>query len=108
MNITNRTLLKEFSKDELIDYIEQLHSKIEGLASRMSFIPVTSLDVIKEGDTIMIISDSLKKEILTVELVRFSDDDKTEIIIDKKTNRFFNLGLYLQGKSWVKELKILK
>jgi hypothetical protein len=73
----------------------------------MELKDVTTLTDIKQGDTLIITGDTLKNESVKAQMVKVSANDGTEIIIDKKKNRFFNLGMYLEGKSWVKELKVL-
>jgi hypothetical protein len=67
---------------------------------------VTTLTDIKQGDTIVLRGDSMHNEAVKVILVKVSKQDGTEIIFNKK-NLYFNLGMYLEGKSWVKECKIL-
>lgn len=67
---------------------------------------VKKLDQIKEGDTIVMSGDNFKNEVRNVETVKISEDG-TEIIFDNKNNKYFNLGMYLKGESWVKELSIL-
>ena len=73
----------------------------------MKLKTVNKITDIKAGDTIIITGDSLKNESVKVQMVKVSDNDGTEIIFDKRKNRYFNLGMYLEGKSWVKEVKIL-
>lgn len=74
----------------------------------MNLVDVKELTDIKQGDTLIITGDTLKNEPVKAQIVKVSDNDGTEIIFDKKMNRFFNLGMYLQGKSWVKELKLVR
>ena len=74
----------------------------------MNLVDVKELTDIKQGDTLIITGDTLKNEPVKAQIVKVSDNDGTEIIFDKKMNRFFNLGMYLQGKSWVKELKLIR
>ena len=50
----------------------------------------------------------MKNEPVKAQIVKVSESDGTEIIFDKKMNRFFNLGMYLKGSSWVKELKVVR
>lgn len=69
---------------------------------------VTSLTDIKQGDTIILTGDVYNAEPLKVEMVKVSDNDGTEIIFNKKKNQYFNLGMYLEGKSWVKDLAIIE
>jgi Icc-related predicted phosphoesterase len=73
----------------------------------MELKEVKTLTDIKEDDTIVITGDVLKNETFKVQKVICSESNGTEIVFDKKKNRFFNLGMYLQGKSWVKECKVL-
>jgi hypothetical protein len=49
----------------------------------------------------------LKNEPVKAQIVKVSPNDGTEIIFDKKMNRFFNLGMYLEGKSWVKDVRVV-
>lgn len=72
----------------------------------MQAFKVTTIDRIKKGDTIIVTGDTLVNEPFKVQMVKVSGDG-TEIILDRKTNRYFNLGMYLEGKSWVKGLMII-
>lgn len=73
----------------------------------MEIEDVKNITDIKQGDTLILTGDTLKNEPVKVQMVKVSESDGTEIIFDKKQNRFFNLGMYLEGKSWVKECKRL-
>ena len=73
----------------------------------MELKEVKTLTDIKQGDTIIITGDILKNEPFKAQIVKVSETDGTEIIFDKKMNRFFNLGMYLEGKSWVKDCKVV-
>lgn len=73
----------------------------------MELKEVKTLTDIKEGDTLIITGDTLKNEAVKAQIVKVTEQDGTEIIFDKKMNRFFNLGMYLKGESWVKECKIV-
>lgn len=74
----------------------------------MELLEVKDITDIKQGDTIIITGDTLKNEVVKAHIVKVSDKDGTEIIFDMKMNKYFNLGMYLEGNSWVKELKILR
>lgn len=74
----------------------------------MELRTIRSLTDIKQGDTLILTGDTLKNEPVKAEIVKVTERDGTEIIFDKKNNRYFNLGMYLDGKSWVKECKILR
>ena len=73
----------------------------------MNLKTVETLTDIKQGDTLIITGDTLKNEPVKAQIVKVSENDGTEIIFDKKMNRFFNLGMYLNGSSWVKDLKVV-
>ncbi|CAL2077590.1 conserved protein of unknown function [Tenacibaculum sp. 190524A02b] len=73
----------------------------------MKLEPVTQIDQINQGDTLIITGHTLKNEPVKAEIVKISRDG-TEIIFNKKRNKFFNLGMFLEGRSWVKELAIIK
>jgi NAD-dependent SIR2 family protein deacetylase len=73
----------------------------------MELKDVKTLTDIKQGDTLIITGHTLKNEPVKAQIVKVTEQDGTEIIFDKKQNRFFNLGMYLEGESWVKELKIV-
>lgn len=73
----------------------------------MELKKVTQLTDIKEGDTIVITGDVLKNEPFKVAKVKVSESDGVEVIFDLKKNRFFNLGMFLSGKSWVKECSVI-
>lgn len=74
----------------------------------MELVDVKTLTDIKQGDTIIITGDNLVNEAVKAVIVKVTEEDGTEIIFNKKLNKYFNLGMYLEGKSWVKEVKILK
>ena len=40
--------------------------------------------------------------------LQVSDSDGEEIIYDLKRNKYFNVGMYLNGKSWVKDVRIVR
>ena len=73
----------------------------------MELKKVTQLTDIKEGDTIVITGDVLKNEPVKVAKVKVSESDGVEVIFDLKKNRFFNLGMFLSNKSWVKECSVI-
>lgn len=73
----------------------------------MELKEVKTLTDIKQGDTLIITGDTLKNEPVKAQIVKVSQHDGTEVVFDKKQNRFFNLGMYLEGKSWVKEVMVV-
>ena len=74
----------------------------------MKLIKVESITDINTGDTIIISGKEYIAEPFKVVTVKVSDSDGTEIIINKKLNKYFNLGMFLKGESWVDECYILK
>ena len=73
----------------------------------MELKKVSQIADIKEGDTIIITGDVLKNEPVKVAKIKVSKNDGVEVIFDLKKNRFFNLGMFLSGKSWVKECSVI-
>ena len=73
----------------------------------MELKEVKTITDIKQGDTLIVTGVTLKNEPVKAQIVKVTPNDGTEIIIDKKQNLFFNLGMYLEGKSWVKEVKVV-
>jgi preprotein translocase subunit YajC len=74
--------------------------------TKMKLKTVENIESIKKGDQLIINGAGLINEPFKAQIVKVSKDG-TEIIFDKKMNRFFNLGMYLKGESWVKEVCIL-
>lgn len=70
----------------------------------MKIIEVTKLDQLAKGDTIIITGDALVNDVIKIPMVKVSEFDGIEIIINKRLNKFFNLGMYLKEQSWVKKL----
>ena len=56
-----------------------------------------TLKDIKQDDTSILTGDVLFNEPVKVQIVKVSKHDGTEIIFDKKMNRFFNIGMYRKG-----------
>ena len=69
---------------------------------------VFTTECIKQGDTLIITGDTLVNEPVKAQVVKVSKSDGTEVIFDIKQNRFFNVGMYLDGRSWVKQVKIVE
>jgi len=65
-----------------------------------------STDQIKTGD-LLIISDGETVINATAKIVQVTDRDGTEIIFNKKKNKYFNVGMYLAGKSWAKSVFVV-
>ena len=73
----------------------------------MELVKVKTVIDIKKGDTICITGGILIDEPFKAQIVKVSKDG-TEVIFDKKMNRYFNVEMYLAGKSWVKEVCIIR
>ena len=98
--------MPEFSleKKHTIDVLKQSIDFLYPKNNTVKIISIKTIYDIKQGDTLIITGDSFKNEIMKAQIVVISEKDGTEIIIDKKMNKYFNLGMYLQGKSWVKNV----
>ena len=72
----------------------------------MQLKKVETITDIKEGDKLVLTGDTLHNEPVKVQMVKVSEDG-TEIIFDRIMNRYFNLGMYLEGRSWVKKCMII-
>lgn len=70
--------------------------------------PVTSITDIEVGDTVIITGAHYIGRGFQVEAVKVTEQDGTEIILNYHRNHFFNLGMYLEGSSWVKKLDVVK
>ena len=73
----------------------------------MELVKVTKAEDIKEGDTIIITGHVLKNEPVKIAKIKVSENDGVEVIFDLKKNKYFNLGMFLSGKSWVKECAVI-
>lgn len=63
---------------------------------------------LKKGD-LLLISDGTQVIAAKVkELNVLPNNGGTEVIYNKKKNRFFNIMLYLQKRSWVKQVRIVR
>lgn len=74
----------------------------------MKLKKVTKITDIKQGDTLIITGGGMINEPVKAQIVKVSENDGTEVIFNKKLNKFFNLGMFLEGKSWVKDLAIIE
>lgn len=72
----------------------------------MNITPVTKIDQIKSGDMLAIYDG---KTVIAVKAqeIKVTDQDGTEIIYNRRKNQYFNLGMYLDGKSWVKDVGVI-
>lgn len=73
----------------------------------MKLQKVKKITDIKDGDTIIINGGEYKCDMFKNVLVKVTEKDGTEIILNKRRNIFFNLQMHLDKCSWVKEVYIL-
>jgi len=73
----------------------------------MRFESVSALTDIKQGSNILVRDKNNEATFYKVPLVKVSEHDGTEVILNKRLNKYVNVGMYLQGKSWVEEIIIV-
>lgn len=73
----------------------------------MQIEPLTRIDQIKQGDTLLI-SDGKEITAAVATQVKVTKEDGTEVIFDLRRNKFFNVGWYLEGRSWAKDVRIVR
>lgn len=71
----------------------------------MQLQEIKTTNDIQRGDTIIVTGDMYDKQPFKVPKVKVSESDGVEVILNMKKNHFFNLGMYLDGSSWVKEVR---
>jgi len=69
--------------------------------------PVTRIDQISNGDQ-LVIFDGEKITMADAQQVKVTEHDGTEVIINLRKNKYFNLGWYLEGRSWAKDIQIVR
>lgn len=71
---------------------------------------VTKINDVKKGSIILINRKLQPKEEIEIYKVQdiITSNDGLEVILQNKHNIFFNLNMYLQGISWVREACIVK
>jgi len=69
------------------------------------WVPVTSFAQVKTGDSLLVVGniDGVEQHLFHKIVTKDSATDGQEIILRKKDNTYFNFGMYLDKKSWVKE-----
>lgn len=72
----------------------------------MELREVKKVEDIKQGDKILVTGGKLKNELVKAQSIKVSNDG-TEVVIDKKKNRHFNVEMYLAGESWVKNVMVV-
>lgn len=73
----------------------------------MQIETLTRIDQIKKGD-LLLISDGREITHAKAQLVQVAEDDGTEVIFNLRKNKYFNVGMYLDGKSWAKDVRIVR
>jgi hypothetical protein len=69
--------------------------------------PVTRIDQISKGDQ-LVIFDGEKITMAEAQQVKVTNHDGTEVIFNLRKNKYFNLGWHLEGRSWAKDIKIIR
>lgn len=77
------------------------------MENEMQIEQLTRTDQIRPGD-VLLISDGKTITPATALRVKVSDFDGTEVIFDVERNKFFNVGMYLEGASWAKDVCIVR
>lgn len=65
------------------------------------------IDQIETGD-VLLIDDGIGITPAKAQLVKVSEHDGTAVIFNLRKNKFFNVGMYLDGKSWAKDVRIVR
>lgn len=68
--------------------------------------PLTRIDQITAGDALLI-SDG-RRIIATTAKIVLVQDNRTEVIFNKRQNKYFNVGMYLSGESWAKDVRVVR
>lgn len=72
----------------------------------MRIEPLTKIDQITIGN-LLLISDGKEITHAKAQDIKISESDGTEVIFNVRRNKFFNVGMYLDGNSWAKEILIV-
>ncbi len=73
----------------------------------MHIEPLVKIDQIETGD-LLLIDDGIGITHAKAQRVKVSEHDGTEVIFNLRKNKFFNVGMYLDGKSWAKDVRIVR
>lgn len=73
----------------------------------MQIEPLVAIDQIKRGDRLLI-SDGKELTVATALRVKVTEYDGTEVIFNLRKNKYFNVGMYLEGKSWAKDIRVAR
>jgi ribosomal protein L14E/L6E/L27E len=73
----------------------------------MQIEPLVKIDQVQEGD-LLLISDGRELTHAKAQRVKVSERDGTEVIFNLRKNKYFNVGMYLDGKSWAKDVRVVR
>lgn len=73
----------------------------------MQIEPLTKIDQVIQGD-VLLISDGKGITPAKAEIVKVYKSGGVEVIFNKRENKYFNVGLYLEGKSWAKDVRVVR
>lgn len=69
----------------------------------MKFLDIKSIDGLSVGDVVIITGHMYDRQSFKIPAIKNTTADGVEVILDIKQNHFFNLGMYLEKRSWVRE-----
>jgi len=69
--------------------------------------PVTDYGQINNGDTLVLEKQNGVKFVATAREVLNPNTNNEEILLTKRSNDYFIMGLFLEGRSWVKNACVL-
>ena len=73
----------------------------------MTIEPLRRIDQIQQGD-LLLISDGREVVNAKAMLVKVTAHDGVEVIYNRRKNLYFNVGMYLAGEYWVKDVRIVR
>lgn len=71
----------------------------------MNITPLTKNHEIKRGDLLLVQGNGNINLYKVPQVIK--DDDREEVILQKKGNIYFNRSMFHDGKSWVQEVQIV-
>lgn len=96
-------LARLFAQGPVERWVRRLVEK----GKEMQIEPLVKIDQVQEGD-LLLISDGRELTHAKAQRVKVSEHDGTEVIFNLRKNKFFNVGMYLDGKSWAKDVRIVR
>jgi hypothetical protein len=107
---TEVVFLEGFSGHFCCEYLQLV--KIEPEPTNVAGIPLDflkeleSLGALEVGNVLILVDSYDEVELVQVKKVKVSKQDGEEVIFDLESNRYFNVGMYLEGNSWVRKVYI--